>query len=139
MSHPPLILVVDDEQDNREAYAEYLRYHGFRTIEAQTGEQALSEARRHQPDLVLLDMRLPDVEGTEVTRQLRAGVSPRSAIVALSACVFEQDIAAALEAGCDAFLPKPCLPDDVLAEIRRLLHKPRSRDAAEDRAPKCKV
>lgn len=115
-----MILVVDDERDNREAYAEYLRHHGYRTAEASTGHEALVKASRNHPDLVLLDMRLPDMEGTEVTRRLRE--QPGSmAIIALSACVFERDVAAALESGCDAFLAKPCLPDEVLAEIRRLL------------------
>lgn len=117
----PMILVVDDERDNREAYAEYLRHHGYRTAEAATGHEALMKAGRHHPDLVLLDMRLPDMEGTEVTRRLRASTTSRPAIIALSACVYEQDVAAALESGCDAFLAKPCLPNDVLAEIRRLL------------------
>ena len=123
----PMILVVDDERDNREAYAEYLRHHGYRTAEAATGREALLKAGRSTPDLVLLDMRLPDMEGTEVTRRLRASASPPLAIIALSACVFEQDVAAALESGCDAFLAKPCLPDEVLAEIRRLLGKQGSR------------
>lgn len=117
----PMILVVDDERDNREAYAEYLRHHGYRTAEAASGREALIKAGRSNPDLVLLDMRLPDMEGTEVSRRLREKAAGPMAIIALSACVFEQDIAAALESGCDAFLAKPCLPDEVLAEIRRLL------------------
>jgi two-component system cell cycle response regulator DivK len=116
-----MILVVDDERDNREAYAEYLRHHGYRTAEAATGREALLKAGRSTPDLVLLDMRLPDMEGTEVSRRLREAAPGPLAIIALSACVFEQDVAAALESGCDAFLAKPCLPNDVLAEIRRLL------------------
>ena len=119
-----MILVVDDERDNREAYAEYLRHHGYRTAEAATGHEALQKAGRSHPDLVLLDLRLPDMEGTEVSRRLRAAPSPPQAIIALSACVFEQDVAAALASGCDAFLAKPCLPDEVLAEIRRLLARP---------------
>ena len=116
-----MILVVDDERDNREAYAEYLRHHGYRTAEAATGREALDKAARNNPDLVLLDMRLPDMEGTEVSRRLREKASRPMAIIALSACVFEKDVAAAMESGCDAFLAKPCLPDEVLAEIRRLL------------------
>jgi two-component system cell cycle response regulator DivK len=126
-----MILVVDDERDNREAYAEYLRHHGYRTAEAATGREALMKAGRSTPDLVLLDMRLPDMEGTEVSRRLREAAPGSLAIIALSACVFEQDVAAALESGCDAFLAKPCLPNDVLAEIRRLLAvKSRGGDAS---------
>jgi two-component system cell cycle response regulator DivK len=118
-----VILVVDDERDNREAYAEYLRFHGYRTVEAATGEQALLEAARCHPDVVLLDMRLPDLEGTDVTRRLRQlkTPKPRPIIIALSACVFATDVNAAIESGCDSFLAKPCVPDDVIAEIRRLL------------------
>jgi two-component system cell cycle response regulator DivK len=120
MNRSPLVLIVDDARDNREAYAEYLRYCGFRTTEAATGEEALRESRRLRPDVVLLDMRLPDVAGPEVSRRLRADrVRPR--IIAISACVYPNDVAAALDSGCDAFLSKPCLPDDVVSEIHRLL------------------
>jgi DNA-binding response OmpR family regulator len=65
-------------------------------------------------------MRLPDLAGIEVSRQIRSGGS-RPRIIALSACVYPSDVSAALESGCDAFLGKPCLPDDVVTEIRRLL------------------
>jgi CheY-like chemotaxis protein len=121
MKPAPLVLIVDDAQDNREAYAEYLRYRGFRTTEAGTGQQALKEFHRSAPDVVLLDMRLPDFPGVEVSRRMRSMGSGGTTIIALSACVFEQDVAAAMESGCDAFLAKPCLPDALVVEIRRLL------------------
>jgi two-component system, cell cycle response regulator DivK len=116
------VLIVDDDRDNREAYAEYLRFRGFAIHEAATGAAALDMIRECDPDVVLLDMRLPDAKGTEISRQVRAGGAKRPAIVALSASVFEVDVAAALENGCDLFLPKPCLPDALETEIRRLLH-----------------
>ncbi len=120
MSQSPLVLIVDDACDNREAYAEYLRFRGFRTTEAATGREALRESRRSRPDVVLLDMRLPDVAGFEVSRHLRrSGLRPR--IIAISASVYPCDVAAALESGCDAFLGKPCLPDEVVNEINRVL------------------
>lgn len=121
MTRKPLVLIVDDSPDNREGYAEYLRFHGFRIQEAGTGEEALAKARRAHPDVVLLDLRLPDLDGIEVTRRLRASWRRQTPIIALSACVFGSDVASALAGGCTAFLGKPCLPNEVLAEIRRLL------------------
>lgn len=125
MNRSPLVLIVDDSRDNREAYVEYLQYRGFRTIQAATGEEALKASHRRHPDVVLLDLRLPDLAGVEVSRRLRSSEVPRRpTIIALSACVFEQDVAAAMENGCDAFLAKPCLPDAVVTEITRLLDAP---------------
>jgi two-component system, cell cycle response regulator DivK len=121
MARKPLVLIVDDAEDNREGYAEYLKFHGYRTQEAATGADALAKARHTHPDVVLLDLRLPDMNGAEVTRRLRASWRRQTPIIALSACVFGTDVANALSSGCTAFLCKPCLPDTVLAEIRRLL------------------
>ena len=121
MTSAPLVLIVDDATDNREGYAQYLQFCGFRTAEAATGEEALEEAHRSHPDAILLDMRLPGVDGVEVSRRLRAVGFPNVPIIAVSACVFEPDVAAALESGCDAFLAKPCLPETVVHEIKRLL------------------
>lgn len=121
MELPPLVLIVDDAEDNREAYAEYLRFRGFRTTEAATGQEALRESRRSHPDVVLLDMRLPDVPGEEVSRQLRREGGNRPRIIAISACIYPSDIAAALDSGCDVFLTKPCLPDQLVSEINRIL------------------
>lgn len=121
MAPQPLILVVDDARDNREGYAEYLRFCGFRVAEAGTGREALEKAQRCAPDVIVLDIRLPDIDGTEVTRRLRAAGFERTAIVAVSACVSRADVGAAIESGCDSFLPKPCLPDALVTEINRLL------------------
>lgn len=121
MSESPLVLIVDDVRDNREAYAEYLRFCGFRTTEAATGREALRESRRSHPDIVLLDMRLPDFGGLEVSRQIHRDGGERPRIIAISASVYPSDVAAALDSGCDSFLGKPCLPDEVVSEITRLL------------------
>ena len=121
MTPPPLVLIVDDATDNREGYAQYLQFCGFRTAEAATGEEAIEQAQRSNPDAILLDMRLPGVDGVEVSRRLRAVGFPTVPIIAVSACVFEPDVAAALESGCDAFRAKPCLPETVVHEIKRLL------------------
>jgi two-component system cell cycle response regulator DivK len=122
MSRPPLVLIVDDAPDNREAYAEYLRFRGFRTLEAATGAEAMEQAREHRPDVILLDLRLPDIDGLDVSRYVRATeLLQHSKIIAVSAAVFPADVADALESGCDVFLQKPCLPDTLVAEIERLL------------------
>lgn len=120
MKPAPLILIVDDASDNREAFAEYLQLRGFRTAQAGNGQQALEEYDRSVPDVVLLDMCLPDVPGVEVSRRIRL-MKRGTTIIAVSACAFEQDVAAAMASGCDAFLAKPCWPDTVVGEIRRRL------------------
>jgi CheY-like chemotaxis protein len=125
MKRPPLVMIVDDATDNREGYAQYLQFCGFRTLEAATGEEALKLAQRARPDVILLDMRLPGLPGGEVSRRLRAAGFETTPIIALSACTFESDIAAAMESGCDSFLSKPCLPESVVGEIKRLLKAPR--------------
>lgn len=117
----PLVLVVDDATDNREGYAQYLEFCGFRTVEAATGEDTLKLARERRPDAILLDLRLPNLDGLEVTRILRAEGFDSTPILAMSASVFEPDVKAALESGCDAFLAKPCMPETVVEELNRLL------------------
>lgn len=120
MKRSAVVLIVDDATDNREGYAQYLQFCGFRTVEAATGEEALKVARRVKPDAILLDVRLPALDGLEVTRILR-GEGYKTPILAMSACVFEPDVKAALDSGCDAFLAKPCLPEAVVDELNRLL------------------
>lgn len=120
MKRSVVVLIVDDATDNREGYAQYLQFCGFQTVEAATGEEALKMARRVKPDAILLDVRLPTLDGLEVTRILR-GEGFKTPILAMSACVFEPDVKAALDSGCDAFLAKPCLPEAVVDELNRLL------------------
>jgi two-component system, cell cycle response regulator DivK len=121
MNRPPRVLIVDDDRDNREAYAEYLCYRGYEVTEAASGTEALTKVGACEPDIVLLDLRLPDVAGVEVSRHLRATHSRALSIIALSACVFDGDVETALRNGCDAFIGKPCLPDVLEAELRRVL------------------
>ena len=118
----PLILIAEDDVDNREGYAEYLSFLGYRVAQAANGEDALVWARQLRPDVLLLDLALPGVDGWEVARQLKTDNSTRSMLViALSACVFPDDVLRATDAGCDLFLDKPCYPQTVAAEIERLL------------------
>jgi len=123
MSRPPRVLIVDDNRDNREVYAEYLRFRGFDIAEAMTGAEAVEKAVVGKPDVVLLDLRLPDIDGYEVCRRLRARAA-RPRIIALTACAFDEDAQSALASGCDHFLAKPCLPETLEIEMRRVLAMP---------------
>jgi two-component system, cell cycle response regulator DivK len=118
----PLVLVVEDYPDAREMYCEYLRFSGFRVAEARNGEEALEKAFTLLPDVVLMDLALPLMDGWEATRRLKS--DRRTAdilVVALTGHALAGHAEGARRAGCDAFVTKPCLPDDLVDEIRRLL------------------
>lgn len=120
----PLVLVVDDFQDNREMFAEYLSFSGFRVAEAATGREALELAFKLLPDLILMDLSLPEIDGWEATRYLKNDPrTQRIPIVALTGHALAGHSREAREAGCDAFLTKPCLPDALVLEIRRVLDR----------------
>lgn len=124
MSGPvqPLILVVDDYQDAREMYAEYLQFSGFRVIEARNGNEAVSQAFEQRPDLILMDLSLPGMDGWEATRRLKADARTRHIpIVALTGHALAGASEGAVKAGCDSFVTKPCLPDELVVEVRRML------------------
>lgn len=118
----PLVLVVDDYQDAREMYAEYLEFSGFRTVEARNGQEALAQAFALTPDVILMDLSLPVMDGWEATRRLRADERTRNIpIVALTGHALTGQEDGAKDAGCDAYVTKPCLPDALVREIRRIL------------------
>jgi len=119
----PLILVVDDYQDAREMYAEYLQFSGFRVAEARNGNEAVDQAFALKPDLILMDLSLPGMDGWEATRRLKADDSTRHIpIVALTGHALAGASEGAKRAGCDSFVTKPCLPDDLVVEVRRMLN-----------------
>ena len=118
-----LILVVADYQDEREMYAEYLQYSGFRVAEARNGNEAVAQARSLKPDLILMDLSLPGMDGWEATRVLKADEETRHIpIVALTGHALAGASEGARKAGCDSFVTKPCLPDDLVVEVRRMLN-----------------
>jgi two-component system cell cycle response regulator DivK len=118
----PLVLVVDDFDDSREMLAEYLTLSGFRVTEAANGQEALDRAREQIPDVVLMDLSLPVIDGWEATRQLKADPRTRSVpVLALSGHSSPAQEREALEVGCVALLTKPCPPDVLVREIRRVL------------------
>lgn len=119
---PALILLVDDYADGREMYADALTFGGFRVIEAATGLEALQLATEQQPDLILMDLSLPGIDGWEVTTRLKE--APRTKhlrIIALTAHALDGERERAEQAGCDGFISKPCLPDELLARVAGFL------------------
>ena len=122
MSVAPLVLVVEDYPDAREMYAEYLRFSGFRVEEARNGEEALAKAQESVPDVVLMDLALPLMDGWEATRRLKSDRRTASTlVVALTGHALAGHAEGARRAGCDAFVTKPCLPDELVDVIRKLL------------------
>jgi CheY-like chemotaxis protein len=118
----PLVLVVDDFQDNREMYAEFLLFSGFRVIEAKNGLEAIEQAFANLPDVIIMDLSLPVMDGWEATRKLKADGRTKSIpVIALTGHALHGHSKGALDAGCDAFVAKPCLPDQLVAEIRKML------------------
>ena len=118
----PLILVVDDYQDAREMYAEYLQYSGFRVAEARNGNEAVAQAFSLRPDLILMDLSLPGMDGWEATRLLKGDDRTKHIpVVALTGHALAGASEGAKKAGCDSFVTKPCLPDDLVVEVRRML------------------
>jgi two-component system, cell cycle response regulator DivK len=117
-------LIVDDNRDSREGSAEYLEAFGFEVEQASGGEEALACLRRRVPEVVLVDLQMPGLDGWELLKLVRSDPALRDVpVIAISACVFPQDRARAREAGCDLFLSKPCLPGDMLRAVRRVLRR----------------
>jgi two-component system, cell cycle response regulator DivK len=118
----PRVLVVDDYPDAREMYAEYLQYSGFDVIEATNGMEALARAADSAPDIILMDLSLPVMDGWEATKRLKADKTTAAIpIVALTGHALAGILEGAKKAGCDAFVTKPCLPEDLVKEIRKVL------------------
>ena len=118
----PLILVVDDFLDNRQMYAEYLAFSGMRVEEAENGLEALEKAFAMLPDLIVMDLSLPGIDGWEATRRLKADPrTKRIPVIALTGHALAGHSKGAMDAGCDAFITKPCLPERLLDEVRKTL------------------
>ena len=116
------ILVVEDEEDNRQILRDLLATSGYEMVEAQDGEQALAAVDQHRPDLILMDIQLPIMDGYEATRRIRANpANKRIPIIAVTSYVLSGNESMALAAGCDAYVPKPYSPRELLAKIREFL------------------
>jgi len=117
-----LVLLVDDYADNLDLYAEYLALYGYPVIVARNGSDAVSLARAERPALILMDLEMPGMSGIDALRILRTDdtLAP-TFIVALTAHALHREIAEARREGFDEVISKPCLPDDLLAAVERLL------------------
>jgi CheY-like chemotaxis protein len=114
------LLLVEDNEDNRTIYATVLRHLGYQVIEAQDGVQAVALARSERPDLILMDISIPGMDGWEATRVLRGDPLTRAIpIVALTAHALSDDRERAAEVGFNSYLAKPIEPRAVVAEVRR--------------------
>jgi CheY-like chemotaxis protein len=123
----PLVLLVEDQAELRRLYAQELMMSGFDVIEAGNGADALTWTASHAPDVVLMDLSIPVIDGWEATRRLKS--DQRTAhipVVALTAHDGAGELRKATEAGCDWFVPKPCPPDALIVEIRRVLTSSRA-------------
>jgi two-component system cell cycle response regulator DivK len=123
----PLVLVVDDFVDAREMYAEYFVFAGFEVAEAENGEDAVRKALELAPQVILMDLSMPGMDGWEATRRLKA--DPRTSdipVIALTGHALTGFSESARLAGCDAFVTKPCLPDALVEEVRRVLGGPKT-------------
>jgi two-component system, cell cycle response regulator DivK len=123
----PRVLLVDDYPDAREMYSEYLEFSGFDVVEAGNGMEALQRAVDTTPDIILMDLSLPVMDGWEATRRLKADQRTKAIpVVALTGHALAGISEGAKQAGCDAFVTKPCLPEDLVREIRKILDRPSS-------------
>ena len=118
----PRVLLVDDYPDAREMYTEYLEFSGFEVVEAGNGMEALQRAAETAPDIILMDLSLPVMDGWEATRRLKADDRTRAIpVIALTGHALAGHSKGAMDAGCDAFITKPCLPERLLEEITSML------------------
>jgi two-component system cell cycle response regulator DivK len=138
MTRTRTVLIVDDFEDNRTMYAEFFRYSGFEVIEAANGLEAIQKATLAVPDVVVMDLSLPVLDGWEATRRLKADERTRHVpVIALTGHALEGHSQGAREAGCDGFLAKPCLPETLLETIEKMLSRSAgggSRSSARTRA-----
>lgn len=122
---PVSILVVEDDRDGAETLAFLLRVNGYRVTVAADGEAALRAAARETPDVVLLDIRLPRIDGWEVARRLRERADrKRPLFIAVTGCARAEDERRSAEAGTDLHLAKPVAPPDLLAVLDRFSRIP---------------
>jgi two-component system, cell cycle response regulator DivK len=116
------ILVVEDQEDNRQILRDLLGNAGYELIEAGDGEQALAALAKQRPDLILMDIQLPIMDGYEATRRIRANPEMTGIpIIAVTSYALTGDEAKALAAGCTAYITKPFSPRALLAKVREYL------------------
>lgn len=122
----PLVLLIEDEEDIRELVRYNLEREGYRVREADSGEEGLVQARKHPPDLIILDLMLPGIQGLEVCRRLRSAATTRQTpLIIASAKGEEADIVSGLEMGADDYIAKPFSTRELVARVRSVLRRGR--------------
>jgi CheY-like chemotaxis protein len=117
-----LVLVVDDYDDSREMYAEFFELSGFQVAQARDGAQSLQKALELVPDVILMDLALPGMDGWEAIRQLRANARTKHIpVVALTGHDLKDATAGTDVPGWDSLVTKPCLPENLVEEVQRVL------------------
>lgn len=116
------ILLVEDNEDNLVVYRTILEHVGYGVIEARDGEEGIHRARHDHPDLILMDISIPKLDGWEATRRLKGDAQTEGIpVIALTAHALEEDRRRAIEVGCDGYLAKPVEPRRVVQEVQRFV------------------
>lgn len=116
------ILIVEDNEHNMYLISFILEKNGYETIKAVNGEEGFQLAIKEKPDIVIMDIQLPDINGLEVTKRIRASkVDGKIPIIAITSFAMSGDREKALEAGCTGYIEKPINPDTIMAEIKKYL------------------
>ncbi len=135
MRTPPCILIVDDEPMNLDILQTRLAVHGYGILTATNGEEALAVARAQQPDLILLDIMMPKIDGIDVCRHLKADASlPFMPIIMVTAKADSKDVVAGLEAGADEYLTKPLDQAALVARVKSMLRIKALHDTVQEQA-----
>src|SRR3981081_1029830 len=122
MGSPQRILVVDDNESNRMIIAIRLKAHGYEVLQADDGEKALAGATKERPDLILLDIMMPKINGIEVCRRLKSDATmPFTPIILVTAKASSDDVVAGLDAGADEYLTKPIDQSALVARVKSVL------------------
>jgi CheY-like chemotaxis protein len=124
------VLLVEDNEDNRTVYRTILEHFGYDVVEARNGEDGIRMAREEHPNLILMDISIPVIDGWEATKILKADETTKHIpIIALTAHALATDRAKAEEVGCDGYLAKPCEPRRVVAEVERFIGNGKKQEA----------
>ena len=133
MHSPPRILIVDDNETNRDILVTRLGVHGYELLQAADGEEALVAAKQHLPDLILLDVMMPKLDGIEVTKRIKADKAmPFTPIILVTAKADSKDIVAGLDAGADEYLTKPVDQTSLVARVKSVLRIKELHDQVND-------
>lgn len=119
---PKTVLIVEDNELNMKLFSDLLHAHGFATLQTREGREALELAKNHHPDLILMDIQLPEVSGLDVTRWIKDDEDIKSIpIVAVTALAMKGDEEKIREGGCEAYMAKPISVTDFIDTVRRFV------------------